>query len=175
MKRTFNPKVAGSIPARPIREKARKGKDLWWSSPLLMTRAGTNNPVSIRGFVIPRTERPGKIKRTPSRWRFRPPSPQAFRLTRRLPRTTRRSGFDLIALRTRCSTNVWQPEPSHKGSRNENSAKSVRPRVAARSRRRRRQMGSIAERLRRSRPRLAQQAERDQHVAGQRSYAVTPS
>ena len=51
---------------------------------------------------------------TPSRWRFRPPSPQAFRLALRLPRTTRRDDFDLIALRARCSANVRDRRRSDK-------------------------------------------------------------
>jgi hypothetical protein len=37
-------------------------------------------------------------RRTPSRWRLRPPPPQAFRLASRLPRTTRRRGFNLADL-----------------------------------------------------------------------------
>src|SRR5581483_4367250 len=40
---------------------------------------------------------------TPSRWRFHPPSPLAFRLGPcGLPRTTLGDDFDLLALRTRC-------------------------------------------------------------------------
>jgi hypothetical protein len=53
-------------------------------------------------------------KRTPSRWRLRPPPPQAFRLALRLPRTTHRRGFDLEALRTRCTANLRQTTHPHK-------------------------------------------------------------
>ncbi len=54
----------------------------------------------------------GRPRRTPSRWRLRPPPPQAFRLALRLPRTTRRRGFNLEALRARCITNLRQSSSS---------------------------------------------------------------
>jgi hypothetical protein len=57
----------------------------------------------------------GRTKRTPSRWRLRPPPPQAFRLALRLPRTTRRRGFNLEALRARCSTNLRHTAGAGKG------------------------------------------------------------
>jgi hypothetical protein len=69
--------------------------------------------------------------RTPSRWRLRPPPPQAFRLASRLPRTTRRRGFNLEALRARCSTTLRQgpsgcKTPLTRVSRNERT-KAGRP------------------------------------------------
>ena len=65
-------------------------------------------------------------RRTPSRWRLRPPPPQAFRLALRLPRTTRRRGFNLEALRTRCSANLRHGTLWHKAPPTENPAKSAK-------------------------------------------------
>ena len=70
----------------------------WSSIAHVGTHAGHVTP-------LPRVAARGKT-RTPSRWRLRPPPPQAFRLARRLPRTTRRRGFNLEALRARCSSNL---------------------------------------------------------------------
>jgi hypothetical protein len=55
---------------------------------------------------------PRRETRTPNRWRLRPPPPQAFRLALRLPRTTRKRGFNLEALRARCSANLGQESSS---------------------------------------------------------------
>ena len=43
----------------------------------------------------------------------------SFRLALRLPRTTRRDDFDLIALRARCTANVRDTPPSGKRPRTE--------------------------------------------------------
>ena len=71
-----------------------------------------------------RLSRLGRKKKSPSRWRLRPPPPQAFRLALRLPRTTRRRGFDLEALRARCIANLRHGASPHKTTRTKNHAKS---------------------------------------------------
>jgi hypothetical protein len=93
---------------------------------LVTEPAGANPADVVAGAVeAPWARSLGTRKRrTPSRWRLRPPPPQAFRLALRLPRTTHRRGFNLEALRARCSVNLRHGTLHDKAHLSKNHAKS---------------------------------------------------